>query len=81
MKTLISFITGLVVLNFNLILAQAGALDNNFGGDGKIITDFGVTDFGRSVAIQPDGKIVVAGYSYIGNGNFAVARYNKKWQT
>ncbi|MBK6884944.1 MAG: hypothetical protein IPH05_18865 [Flavobacteriales bacterium] len=40
-------------------------------------TAFGTgDDFGYSVAIQPDGKIVVAGYAYIGaEPDFAVARY------
>jgi len=37
-------------------------------------------DDGRSVAIQSDGKIVVAGYSYTtaaaGSADFAVVRYN-----
>lgn len=51
-----------------------GTLDNNFGLDGKVITDFGAGhDYGRSVAIQPDGKILIAGES---NFDFALARYN-----
>jgi uncharacterized delta-60 repeat protein len=36
-------------------------------------TDFGGTDDGRALAIQADGKFVVAGS---GNGDFALARYN-----
>ncbi|MBH8576028.1 DUF4347 domain-containing protein, partial [Nostocaceae cyanobacterium CENA369] len=48
-------------------------LDNTFGNGGKVITDFGSTDIGRSVVIQNDGKILVAGVS---NNNFAVVRYN-----
>lgn len=56
-----------------------GTLDTSFGINGKVITDFGLSvEFGRSLAIQPDGKIVVVGYSSdgIGMSNFAVARYN-----
>lgn len=55
-----------------------GSLDTTFGGTGKVTTDFGGgTDTGDGVAIQPDGKIVVAGDSSIGNnGGFALARYN-----
>jgi uncharacterized delta-60 repeat protein len=54
-----------------------GSLDGSFGGDGKISTDFGGYDYGQAVAIQADGKIVVAGmYSNSGNGDFALARYN-----
>ena len=41
-----------------------GTLDSGFGTGGKVITDFGSSqDYGRSLAIQSDGKIVVAGYS------------------
>lgn len=55
-----------------------GTLDNSFSGDGKVTTDFGAADtYIRSVAIQPDGRIIAAGF--IGNGPsavFAVVRYN-----
>ena len=41
-----------------------GSLDTSFDGDGTTLTDFGTAfDDGRSVAIDPDGKIVVAGSS------------------
>ncbi|MBR1241576.1 VCBS repeat-containing protein [Bradyrhizobium sp. AUGA SZCCT0274] len=55
-----------------------GSLDTSFSGDGKLTTDFGSTnDVGQGVAIQSDGKIVVAGVSSGGSGfDFAVARYN-----
>jgi len=40
-----------------------GDLDTTFSGDGKVTTDVeGSDDEARSVAIQADGKIVVAGY-------------------
>ena len=39
-----------------------GSLDSTFDGDGKVVTDFyGFYDEGESVAIQPDGNIIVAG--------------------
>jgi uncharacterized delta-60 repeat protein len=54
-----------------------GSLDTTFDGDGKVTTDFGGGDSASSVAIQSDGKIVVAGYSFNGrNVDFALARYN-----
>ena len=55
-----------------------GSLDTSFDTDGKVTTAIGsATDYGRSVAIQSDGKIVVAGYSNNGsNFDFALARYN-----
>ena len=59
--------------------AAGGDLDPTFGGDGKLRTDFGHTyDVGYSVALQPDGKIVVVGEtaSDVGSPMFALARYN-----
>jgi uncharacterized delta-60 repeat protein len=54
-----------------------GTLDSSFGTSGKVTTDFaGPTDQPTSVALQPDGKIVVAGYAFIsGSYDFALARY------
>ena len=37
-----------------------GSLDTSFGENGKVITDTGVTSEGEAVAVQSDGKIVVA---------------------
>jgi uncharacterized delta-60 repeat protein len=58
----------------------AGYLDRNFDGDGKVTTDFGGYDGASSVAIQADGKIVVAGSTssnyFFNNDDFALARYN-----
>jgi uncharacterized delta-60 repeat protein len=56
-----------------------GALDTDFGTDGRVTTDFGSnTDLPQGVAVQADGKIVVAGVSEQGNRthDFAVARYD-----
>ncbi len=67
--------------DFDFALARYnpdGSLDTSFGGDGKVLTDFGGSDdeaFG--VAIQADGKIVVAGFSDVnGDFDFAIVRYN-----
>ncbi|MEZ5845102.1 MAG: delta-60 repeat domain-containing protein, partial [Hyphomicrobiaceae bacterium] len=56
-----------------------GTLDTSFGGgDGIVTTPVGSSnDLGLSVALQSDGRIVVAGYSYNGaNNDFALVRYN-----
>jgi uncharacterized delta-60 repeat protein len=57
--------------------APAGSLDTTFGGgDGKVTTDFGgVDDWALALGIDSDGKIVVAGASDDGTGDFALARY------
>ena len=55
-----------------------GSLDTSFGGDGTVITPIGsCCAYARSVVLQPDGKIVAAGYStgYAPYG-FIVVRYN-----
>ena len=57
-----------------------GTIDTTFGVGGKVHSDFGAQDFdrARSAALQPDGKIVAAGFAISHGGgvqNFAVARY------
>ncbi|PYS98597.1 MAG: hypothetical protein DMF63_15490 [Acidobacteria bacterium] len=55
-----------------------GSLDTTFDGDGKVTTPVGTSgDAANAVAIQADGKIVAAGYSYNGSfRDFALVRYN-----
>lgn len=54
----------------------AGALDSSFDGDGIATTSIGTGCTGRSVLIQPDGKLIVAGYATVsGASDFALARY------
>src|SRR5206468_11375915 len=53
-------------------LNSNGSLDRTFGVGGKVVTDFGNQDVALAIAIQADGKIVVAGAS---GQNSAVARY------
>lgn len=55
-----------------------GSPDTTFSGDGKLTTDFGGTDVAWDVAVQPDGKIIVAGRKCNNAGtncNVALARY------
>lgn len=43
-----------------------GTLDTSFGDDGKVITYFaGKSIGGSALGLQPDGKIVVVGYSHV----------------
>ena len=56
---------------------SAGALDPSFSApDGKLTTDFGGVSFADDVALQADGKILVAGTDNSHTGDFALARYN-----
>jgi uncharacterized delta-60 repeat protein len=59
----------------------AGKLDTTFSGDGKQLITFGFTGTGlnvaNAVAIQADGRIVVAGEAWNGlDFDFALARFN-----
>jgi uncharacterized delta-60 repeat protein len=58
----------------------SGQLDLGFGNNGFTRTQIGDAgyDVGTSLAVQPDGKIVLVGYTFITNYayDFAVARYN-----
>jgi uncharacterized delta-60 repeat protein len=56
----------MAILRYNL----NGSLDSSFGSAGQVLGPQGEA---HAVAVQPDGKIVSAGYS---GTHFAVARYN-----
>jgi uncharacterized delta-60 repeat protein len=77
-------------LDFALVRYNAdGTLDGSFGNGGKVTTDFNgrTNDEASALVVQPDGKIVAAGYCGPGNSScsepgtqqnrtFALARYN-----
>ena len=59
-----------------------GSLDTSFNSTGIVTTDFGADDYGQRMAVQSDGKILVAGWTtyydatiddYV--SDFAVVRY------
>ncbi|GBD99259.1 hypothetical protein BMS3Abin07_01294 [bacterium BMS3Abin07] len=66
------------------LYSATGAGDNTFGAGGVVTTPVSTgpsdTDEGQAIAMQSDGKIVVAGYVYYGfpvsQGDFLVIRYN-----
>lgn len=77
-------LAGLLFLPMALMAQEPGDLDNAFGVEGRVITDFAANDLGRAIALQPDGRIVVAGSSgpliddnenLRSGAKFAVARY------
>jgi uncharacterized delta-60 repeat protein len=57
-----------------------GTVDPSFGSDGTAVTDFeGETETTSAVAIQPDGKIVIAGIAGVGlNSHFGLVRYQAR---
>jgi uncharacterized delta-60 repeat protein len=62
-------------------LLSAGNLDTTFGTGGKVVTDFGAGSINTvdTLAVQPDGKILVAGHAQASASSrslLALARYN-----
>ena len=59
-----------------------GSLDTTFDGDGIVITDIGPgtndDDYCRGMAIQPDGKIIIGGRSFLSPTTYGLVavRYN-----
>ena len=66
--------------NFALLrFLPGGSLDTSFGSFGRMTTDFGTgnSSYGNALALQPDGKIILAGRVMLGSlGAVALARYN-----
>jgi uncharacterized delta-60 repeat protein len=67
--------------NYDFALARYnsdGSLDTSFNASGKVTTAIGSsTDDIVDLALQPDGRLVAAGFSSNGSDNdFAIARYN-----
>ncbi|MEW6027281.1 MAG: delta-60 repeat domain-containing protein, partial [Planctomycetota bacterium] len=66
-------------VNSDIVLARYnadGSLDNTFDTDGVLTTTVtSNNDVAFDLAVQPDGRIVVAGYSNNG-ANFTLVRYN-----
>lgn len=53
----------LITANFTLMrLLENGVLDAEFGSQGRVMTDMGGVDISQEVAVQTDGKIMVAGW-------------------
>jgi len=69
-------------LDFALVRYNTnGTLDTTFNGTGKVTSGFAsVNAYGQSAVLQPDGKIVVAGYVtdylYYNIADIALARYD-----
>ena len=68
----------LLLLFYCISIFADGTLDLSLNGSGKIESTFGVDSTAKAVAIQVDGKIVVAGYTDMtGRNTFALARYHE----
>ncbi len=61
-----------LLLTASPVLAASGALDPDFGSGGTVVTEGSGISSANAVAIQADGRIVIAGTT---SGGFAIARY------
>src|SRR5262249_26550805 len=78
-KLLVIADVGQIDQDFGLVRYNVdGSIDTTFGAGGVLVADFNHhSDFSTDVVVQPDGKILVSGFSYDARGNnFAIARYN-----
>lgn len=71
----------LALATITIAFAASGDLDTTFSGDGKILQYFGEKgNYGSDLAIQSDGKVVVAGYTQDArvwhDRDIVVARYD-----
>lgn len=68
----------LILVISGMLSASPGDLDVTFGGTGFVRTGFGSgDDFGYCTAVQPDGKLIVAGMSKDGESyESSLLRYN-----
>ena len=58
-------------------LTTSGALDTTFDSDGRQTASFGGADVALAIAVQPDGKVILAGYNRTSptTSDFEVARF------
>lgn len=61
-----------------LRMLEDGNLDFSFGNNGVVNTSIGTSSSSQSLCMQNDGKVILAGYSKEGSGEFdlALARYH-----
>lgn len=59
-------------------LNSDGSMDNSFSFDGKVQTDVANSDWAQGIALDPNGKIIIAGSADHGGGNVnsLLIRYN-----
>lgn len=73
----LSNVFSLVIITlYTATLTADGCLDRSFSSNGRVETSFGIDSTAKAIAVQSDGKIVIAGYTDINGQNvFAIARY------
>ena len=73
----------LALIAFSIAAAQTEALDPSFGIGGLVTTNIGVpySQSGKAIALQPDGRIVVGGWSFAtSDGLLILSRFDPDGQ-
>lgn len=66
----------IVITLYSGLVSAHGNLDRSFSSCGRVETSFGIDSTAKAIAVQPDGKMIVAGYSDMnGQNTFALVRY------
>jgi len=52
-----------------------GSLDTSFSEDGRLLTTFSGGMDAEAIALQPDNRLVVAGYTYVTGADFNLVRF------
>jgi len=81
MKNLSVILVVLLIICYSSLKAQSGNPDSTFATNGKLYINISPisnsTDFANTVALQTDGKVLIAGSTWTGSTkNFALARCN-----
>lgn len=58
------------------VAAEAGDVDPSFGIDGRVISSFDLGTTAWRMAVQPDGKYLLAGLAKVGDNDAALARFH-----
>ena len=75
-KIVLAGFVGLYPADFaSMRLLPDGKIDRSFGKRGSVVTDLGGDDKASSVAVQPDGKVVLAGRGANEDDDWAMLRY------
>lgn len=78
-KILVSGYSGTNDIKFSLVRYNSdGSVDTSFGQGGIVAADFPGNQYGYSIAVQSDGKILVGGgnHNLVDGVDFALARYH-----
>ncbi|MFB9993369.1 Ig-like domain-containing protein [Deinococcus oregonensis] len=60
------------------VRGPAGSLDTTFGVGGVAVNAIGASeDYSYALAVQPDGKVLMAGTAFASSDDFAVVRYTR----